>query len=294
VTGRIVCVGHLMIDVVAELRAELAHGSDTPAAVTLRSGGSAANTAAWCAEAGGAACFVGRVGADALGRSAVAELRAGGVDIAVVVDPDAPTGTCIVLVDRAGERSMIPSPGANARLVPGDLPPLHAGDHLHLSGYLLLDPATVATAAAALGRAEAAGASISVDASSAQPLRAAGAVAFLAALPREALVLANAEEAEVLTGHRDPAAAARALGRRFAAVVVKTGPAGAVLATVAGVHHIPAEPVRAVDTTGAGDAFAAGVLVARQHGRDWAAAVGAGVRLGAQAASRTGARPGSS
>src|SRR5699024_5666389 len=109
-----------MLDVLARLPGPLARGSDTPAPVTMLAGGSAANTAAWLAHAGLPAEFVGRVGDDLAGTAARAALDAAGVTPRLRRHPQLATGTCIVLVDPSGERTMIPDAGANAALEPGD------------------------------------------------------------------------------------------------------------------------------------------------------------------------------
>src|SRR5207237_4801209 len=95
---RVVCVGDLMVDVLAVLPGPLARGSDTPAEVRLLGGGAAANVAAWAVVAGASAVFVGRTGTDALGRDAVAQLAAAGVDARSTPDPHRPTGPCTVLL----------------------------------------------------------------------------------------------------------------------------------------------------------------------------------------------------
>ena len=109
-----------MVDVVAALPGPLAHGSDTPAAISHHQGGSGANVAAWLAAAGAQVAFAGRAGADPLGDAAVAALA--GVALAVERDPERPTGTCVVLVHPGGERTMIPDAGANDALELPELP----------------------------------------------------------------------------------------------------------------------------------------------------------------------------
>src|SRR5919197_4274987 len=144
---RVVVVGDLMVDVVARLSGPLARGSDTPARIERHGGGQGANVAAWLATSGVPVTFVGRAGGDALGREAVAELEAGGVDARVSFDPERPTGTCLVLVEPGGERTMVPDPGANDALDVDDLP---EGSHLHLAGYTLLRDAPRAAGVTAL------------------------------------------------------------------------------------------------------------------------------------------------
>jgi ribokinase len=287
----VICVGHLMVDVIAALPGELARNSDTPAPVTVRHGGSAANTAAWVAAAGASVSFVGRVGADPFGAAAVGELRSAGVTPVVAMDENVPTGLCIVLVSPDGERTMIPSAGANARLAATDLPPIAAEQWVHVSGYSLFDEGSRGAAQAAMERAQAAGAMLSVDASSAALLDAFGGRAFLDRVPTTALVLANADEARVLTGCADPAAAAEALVRRFDRVVIKDGSRGATLAAGTGCVQVPARPAEPVDTTGAGDAFAGGLIAALAAGAELPVAVEAGHGAAAAAVATVGARP---
>jgi ribokinase len=286
---RVICVGDVMIDVLAQLPGELAVGSDTPATISLLGGGSAANTAAWVVAAGGSSTFVGRVGDDILGRKAVDELAGAGVDLAVTVDPELPSGTCIVLVDPTGERTMVPSAGANT--VGGSVPSLTSGDHLHVSGYALFHLTSCAAAVASLSAAREAGCSTSIDAASAAPLRDFGPQAFFAALAVPTLLFANDDEAAVLSGTRDIDAAARALGRRCGEAIVKCGVDGAVWSDGEQVVRVTPQPLVAVDSTGAGDAFAAGVLVARRSGADVTLSLQAGNALAARAIAQRGARP---
>ena len=284
---RIVCLGDLMVDVLALLPGPLAVGSDTPAPVAGYGGGAAANVAAWAAAAGAGATFVGRVGADAMGRQAVAELAATGVDVRVETDPRRPTGACIVLVDPAGERTMVPSAGANDAAL--DLAALPAeADWLYVSGYALLNAGSRPSALAALGLARERGWQIAVDPASAAPLADAGAATFLGWIGGDVLLLPNVAEALVLSGAADAEQAALALARRCGAVVVKRGAAGAVWSDGHDVLAALGVPTPVVDTTGAGDAFAAGFLATDG---DVTARLRAAVELGARAVGRAGARP---
>jgi sugar/nucleoside kinase (ribokinase family) len=275
-----------MVDVLARLPGPLAVGSDTPAPISYAGGGAAANLAAWAVVAGARATFVGRVGADAVGRQAVAELEAAGVDPVVVTDPDLPTGTIIVLIDPAAERTMIPSAGANESLLAPQLPA--SADWLCMSGYALLRTATRAWAVEALMTARERGWSIAVDAASAAPLAAFGADAFLEMIGTDLLVLANTDEARVLVGELDPAEAAAVLASRVGSAVVKCGAAGVLWCGGAEPVAVAATSAEVVDTTGAGDAFAAGFLAGGGAGVD---ALRAGADLAARAVSQVGARP---
>ena len=294
----IVVVGDLMVDVVAALPGPLAHGSDTPARISHSQGGSGANVAAWLAAAGADAAFAGRAGADPLGDAAVAALA--GVALAVERDPRRPTGTCIVLVDPGGERTMIPDAGANDALELAELP---EGEHLHLTGYVLLREGSRPAALRALALARDRGMTVSVDPSSAAPL--AAAPAFLDWVAGAGLLLPNADEARVLTGEADPERAARALARRAAScsasgrttrgstqVVVTLGADGALWSDGERVQRVPAVAAECVDTTGAGDAFAAGLLAARADGAEPREQLAAGCALAARAVGVSGARAG--
>ncbi len=288
----VVVVGDLMVDVVATIGAPLAHASDTAAEVRWTGGGAAANVAFGLATAGVAVTLVCRVGDDLAGRAAVAELAAAGVDVRAAVDDRRATGTCVVLIDADGERTMAPDRGANAALAPEDLPAgvFAAGGRLHLSGYALLHEGSRPAALAALAGARAAGMTISVDPASAAPLRACGPAAFLGWLGRIDLLLPNLDEATALTGLDDPEAAARALLGMSSEVVVTLGADGALWTDGRRVERAQAPAAAVADATGAGDAFAAAWLAARIEGADPARALEAAASAGSRAVSRVGAR----
>jgi ribokinase len=276
-----------MVDVVARLAGPVAPGSDSPARVAFQGGGQAANTAAWLGVAGVQVALVGRVGADAAGRSAAEELGALGVDARLAVDAERPTGTCVVLVAADGERTMFPDAGANGGPVELDDDLLVRGDHLHVVGYALLREGSGAGAQSAIARARAAGMTVSVDPSSAALLS-----GGLRQLWRGVdLVVPNSLEASALTGLADPSAAARALAESFSEVVVTLGERGALWTDGAEVLTVAASEADVVDTTGAGDAFAAGLLAARVRGAGPKEALEAGCALAARAVAVTGGRP---
>lgn len=289
-----VVLGDVMTDVVCLLRGPLVVGSDSPAPIRVSGGGSAANTAAWLASAGHHAVYVGRVGNDAAGELAVRELTSGGVAIRVAVDDVLPTGTCIVLVSVDGERTMVPDSGANADWSPQDVPAdlWHPSTHLHVSGYALVNPGARDAALEAVRRARAGGGTVSVDAASTGPIESVGATTFLSWIDGIDLLLANAAEATILTGDTDPAAAARALSASIGTVVVKLGAEGAVAAARdSSSVRVDAVQAEIVDSTGAGDAFAAGFMPAWRAGADLQEALSAANALGAQAVAQIGARP---
>ncbi|MFJ6168117.1 carbohydrate kinase family protein [Micromonospora orduensis] len=293
--ARVVVVGDVLTDVVAVLAGPLAAGSDTTAEISLGGGGQAANTAAWVAAQGVPVTLVGAVGDDEAGRDRVAELDRAGVDCAVQRVADVPTGTVIVLAGD-DERTMVTQRGANLRLtaehVERALAALPDAGHLHLSAYTLLDAGSRGAGLRALAAARERGLTTSVDAASAAPLRRVGAAAFLTWVRDVDLLLVNADEATVLAGGLDPAAQGRALSATARRVVVKRGAAGAVWVDRGSVVSVAAaRRVAVVDVTGAGDAFAAGLLTAWLGGATPAAAMGRATDLGALAVSTVGARP---
>ena len=274
----IVVLGEVMTDVIAVHDRRLAVASDTPARITLRPGGAGANTAAWLAYAGVPVALIARTGDDSAADLALKGLD--GVDLRVARDPERPTGTCIVLVAPGGERTMLPDPGANAALASTDLPDdlFAEGNVLHVSGYSLMRTGSRGAALEAMARAREAGMLVSVDPASAALLR--GDPAFLERARPVDLLLPNADELA-------------ALGDGLPGVketVVKLGAGGARWsdgARTISTRALPTDDV--VDTTGAGDAFAAGFLSAWPG--DPREALAAGARLAAQAVAQAGGRP---
>jgi sugar/nucleoside kinase (ribokinase family) len=285
-------VGDVATDVVAVLAGAPAPGSDRPAAIRSGGGGAGANVAVHLAQLGVPVVLAGCVGDDAASAGLVAELTAAGVQLALRTVAGTPTGTIISLVEPDGQRSMLADRGANLQLRPDDVPAPVAGGHLHLSGYTLLDPGPRAAGLAALDAAEAAGCTISVDPASTGPLTAYGVDRWLADTADATVLLPNADEARLLTGCADPAHAARALAARHEVVAVSLGADGALWASGDVLVHRPAHDTVVVDTTGAGDAFAAGLLAAwlTTPGVAPEDALDAGLARAAQVVRRAGAR----
>ena len=274
---RALVLGDLALDVALAPSRPLQRGTDVPGAVRLHQGGSAANTARWLARLGTRTTLVCAVGRDVAGRALVAALRADGVLVRAVRPAGAPTARIGMLVDPAsGERSFVADRGAADLLRPADLEAawFRGVGVVHLPAYSLLGPLGAAGRAAVV-RARAAGAQVSLDLSSSGPLLAGGRAAAHA-LAREVapdLLFTNQAEAAAFLGQPDPA---RLLD--FAPVaVVKRGAGGATLlirgpggVTAPGVRlEVATRPFVAADTTAAGDAFDAGFLAS------WLAAGGA-------------------
>lgn len=295
----ILVVGDLVADVRVAPCGRLSPAAEVPGSITLHGGGSAANQAAWLAAQGHAVRFVGRVGLDPLGEWLVAELRAAGVEVHAARDPVRPTGAVCVLVEPGGERALVTSPAANAALAPEDVPP-HAWRGVRLlvlTGYTFAHPAAARAGLALIRAARRRGIPVAVDPGSHALLaRHPGRSRFLRWTAGARFCFPNREEARFLSGEADPLAAARRLLGWYEAVAVKAGAAGCAVAwrdaRGPAAAWVPARPVpRVADTTGAGDAFAAGFLAAWLRGAGPVAAAQEGHRLAAQAVALPGGRP---
>jgi sugar/nucleoside kinase (ribokinase family) len=293
-TPRVVVVGDLLYDLLARIEGPVAFGTDTFAPIHAIAGGSGANAAAWLASSGVETHFVGRVGDDVLGEVLADELRGIGVTPHLARDLSLGTGKVFVLVDGAGERTMITDRGAGEALNPEDLPDrLFDGGHLHLSGYAFSGGSRRETALEALRLARGAGMSVSVDPSSVPLLEAVGPKRFLGWTRGTDLCFPNLEEGALLGGERGPERVTERMLEHYPGVVLKLGAAGALYAGADGERvRLPAEPARVADTTGAGDALCAGFLTAWLSGAPAGGALTRGVELAARAVERVGGRPG--
>ncbi|MET8078509.1 sugar kinase [Streptomyces sp. NPDC005303] len=289
-------VGDVITDVVARHRGPLAAGTDTAAAIRTVPGGAGANVACWAARARGTEVrLLGRVGADSATWHE-RELAACGVRPQLVVDPEAPTGTVICLVDtgEAAERTFLTESGASLRLEPDDWTDalLDGVARLHLSGYLLFSEPSRALVAVALESARARGVPVSLDPASAGFLREVGVDRFFSLIEGVDVLLPSRDEACLLTGLPDLADAAAKLSRHVPLVVAKQGAQGALIARSGTVYaHVPAVAATPRDTTGAGDAFTGAFLAALLAGAAPEDAAAEGCRAGALAVERVGGRP---
>ncbi|MFZ4809735.1 MAG: carbohydrate kinase family protein [Ilumatobacteraceae bacterium] len=278
-------VGDLVEDIAVRLDETVNIASDTSAQIFRRRGGSAANMAVAVVDSGGLARFIGQVGDDAVGGWLVAQLAHAGVE--PVVRRGGRTGTIVVLVDVAGERTMLTDRAACADLDAPDPSWLDGLTALHVPLYSLIGGSLAGTATTLIGWAHERQITVSIDASSAAVIAQHGVIATLELLAglRPTLLLCNDDEARVLGGEASlrPIASAAAIVKQGAEPTLLMLPGASTIV-------VPVPPLAGVrDTTGAGDAFAAGVLVARADGSDWPDAVRAGQRSARVAIERVSA-----
>jgi sugar/nucleoside kinase (ribokinase family) len=309
----VVTVGSAIVDVLAHVDDSLiaAHGlakgtmtlvdldrsaaiyDSMPAGVEV-SGGSAANTAAGVASLGGRAAFIGKVRDDELGQIFTHDLRSTGV---VYETPPAasgpPTARSLILVTHDAERTMNTYLGVAGELGAGDVhDELVASARMtYVEGYLVGLPSAEGALTAAAGAAHQAGRKVALTLS--DPAWVAfQRDAFTALLPGVDVLLGNEAEAREITGEDDLEAALRALTKTCPVVALTRGAAGAVASDGNGIVSVPAVPVEAVvDTTGAGDLFAAGFLLGLARERPLADCLRLGALAAAEVISHTGARP---
>jgi sugar/nucleoside kinase (ribokinase family) len=237
---RVTTLGDVLLDVVVRLEAPLVPGDDQVALTTAGPGGQAANVAAWVAALGGEARFVGRRGDDDAGELVTRALAARGVAVA---GPCGGRTGVVVSLAAAGDRTMASDRGVAPELRPEDLEPNWFDcDVLHLSGYSLLREPIASASLAAAGHARAHGARVSVDVSTwtlvDDTFR-----ARMSALSPDLVFATEREQGAVA-----------ALATRW---IVKRGARGL---SVDGDDY-DALSTHVVDTTGAGDALAAGFLI---------------------------------
>jgi len=264
----VICtLGDLLLDVIVRAPgATLAAGADTPVETRLATGGQAANVASWVVELGSEARCIAKRGDDAAGSLAGSLATERGIELVGPVVGGS-TGIVVALVSPDGERTMATDRGVAIELQPDELDAswLDGCGWLCLSGYALLAEPIAEAALAAARMARARDARVAVDLSSWSAIRAYGPDRFRANLDAVAadVVFANEPEWEMVGG-------AYALAER---AVVKRGSRGVEVRTSDGVERFEPIGAEVVDTTGAGDALAAGFLVG-------------GIELGLEAAAR--------
>ncbi len=257
----------------------------------VATGGAEGNTAIGLARLGVPVTWLGRVGDDALGRRVVGDLRSEGVDVLARIDGGAPTGLMLKSTPRAGATTVdyYRRGSAGSRLAAADLDelPLGAGDILHVTGVTLaLSESAREAVIVAVDRARSVGALVSFAVNHRSRLwgHAEAVEAYAYVVARADIVFASDDEARMLHPHPAPEDLARALADAGPAeAIVTLGSEGAVAFIDGERRRVAALPITAVDTVGAGDAFAAGYLSERFAGSDATTRLNTAARAGAYA-----------
>lgn len=294
-TAKVLCIGDVMLDVVTKIEvmpSEINYGSDTPAKISTHGGGAAGNVAAWLTRTDAHATIVGHVGNDAAGSALVSEFDALGVRHHNLVVENGHSGVVVVLVDPTGERTMFPDNGANSGLHIGDLPELEGFNAVYISGYSPLDPLSLTGVKEMIAKIRSAGITIYFDPASVGGMKEVAIEEVKSWLPLMDVILLNEEEAIYLSGASDIEVALDYLLTQCQTVVIKRGSHGAIGKSRGGESvSVPAIPTTVVDTTGAGDSFAAGFISYFATKKDLARALMAGAEVAAHCVAIVGARP---
>lgn len=268
-------------------------GSLDGAAISRCAGGSAANTVMGVVDLGGKAAYAGKVGQDALGDFWLKDMRELGVAIDVP-QIAGQTGTCVVLITEDAQRTMLTHLGLSSTLGPDDISEaeIKRAKYVYVEGYLFTGESTKQAALKAIQLAKANNVKVAFTVSD----------PFLVGLNRELfweliqgpvdLLFCNIDEARALTGHTDPVECAQHIHRHAADVALTLGADGSLLMREGQLIPIEGKRVEAIDTTGAGDMYAAGILYGITNGLSWRDAGHLASHAAARIVSQMGARLG--
>ena len=281
-----------MLDVTVLLNRPIVEGLESRAKISTQGGGAAANVASWLSFNKTPSYLVVRIGDDSAGQTLITELESYGVEHSSRVIPNMNTGVVIVIVGREGERTMFPDSGANSGLGLSDLPDLSQFSAVYLSAYSLINTQSRTGVLEMIGAIKAAGLRIILDPATVGVLIEVGVSAASEWLDFIDTIILNEEESHFLTGKENPVEAAAKLLERVNTVVIKRGSNGA-LGQVRGGQLIQVEAKRTtvVNTTGAGDAFAAGFISIWANNGPLIDALESGADLAAECVALVGARP---
>jgi sugar/nucleoside kinase (ribokinase family) len=291
-TKKILCIGDIMLDVTVLLNRPIVEGLETRAKISTQGGGAAANVASWLAFNKTPSYLVVRIGDDSAGQTLITELDSYGVEHSSRVIPNTNTGVVVVIVGSEGERTMFPDSGANSGLGLTDLPDLSQFSAVYISAYSLINTQSRAGVLDIINSIKAAGLRIILDPATVGVLMEVGVKVATEWLDLIDTIILNEEESHFLTGKDNPVDAAAKLLERVNTVVIKRGSNGA-LGQVRGGQLIQVEAKRTtvVNTTGAGDAFAAGFISIWAENGPLIEALQSGADLASHCVALVGARP---
>ncbi|MDX8381928.1 MAG: adenosine kinase [Ghiorsea sp.] len=255
------------------------------------SGGSAANTIVGIADMGGKVAYVGKTGSDNFGLQYAVELQDLGIHFGAEASNET-TGTCVVLITPDAQRTMLTNLGVSATLSPEDIDEeaLKQAEYVYVEGYLFAGDCTKAAALHAIALAKKNNVKVALTISD----------PFLIDICRDDfvrlmendvdLLFCNEDEAKALTGEAESIDAAQAIHKHCANVALTLGKNGSIIMHEGKAIAIESIEVTAIDTTGAGDMYAAGVLYGITNGLSWKQAGHLGSHAAGKIVSQLGAR----
>ena len=288
---KILCIGDVALDVIAQLKEQINYGNDTASRISTHPGGQAANVACWITRTNNKSQLVARVGNDPVGFALVSDLDKYGVEHKGLMRSGRPSGVVVILVDSNGERTMFPDNGANADLEASDLPDLSDVNGVFVSGYALLDFRSREAVLKMIKKVRETKIPIFMDPTTTGAMKAVPKTEVLEWIGMMDGILLNNEEARYLGESDDIEIAEANLQKHTPLVVIKLGSRGAMAVNGSEFAKVPAVTTNVVDTTGAGDSFAAGFIPKWLETSDLEEALNAGTALAAKCVATVGARP---
>ncbi len=283
----VLIVGDVMVDIVVNMPGEMIRGSDMPSEISTTFGGTAANVATWIAKAGGSCRILGIIGKDTWGQDFREHLQSFGIEAHLTESATQPTGVVVALCHPDGERSFFPDARANSDLATAPVSEHAWSDvsHLYMSGYTLLNPLTRAWAVELMRTANSRQVTVVLDPASSGPLAALPASELKQWLAAADVLLPNDQESEVLRSKIERS------DWGVAHVVTKHGAKGATVESADSCIELDAPTLQIIDTIGAGDAFAAGLLTGLADGQGLADAAALAIKVASAAVQIRGAQP---
>jgi sugar/nucleoside kinase (ribokinase family) len=255
------------------------------------SGGSAANTIVGIADMGGKTAYACKTGADDFGGQYLKEMKELGITIEIP-QTEGQTGSCVVLITADAQRTMLTNLGISSALHAGDIieSEIAKAKYVYIEGYLFAGDSTKAAALRAIELAKANDVKVALTISD----------PFLVNICRDEfkqliegpvdLLFCNEEEARALTGLEDPIDCAYEMHQHCENIALTLGGKGSIIMHEGEVLPVEGIEVEAVDTTGAGDMYAAGVLYGITNGLSWQQAGHLGSHAAARVVAQLGAR----
>ncbi|MFP6765601.1 MAG: adenosine kinase, partial [Planctomycetaceae bacterium] len=262
--------------------------------ITLRrgAGGSAANSVIGIAQFGGSGAFAGKVADDEVGHFFLQDMRALGVASEVSPASEGQSGTCVVLITNDAQRTMLTTVAVSGMLAPDDISAeeIRKAAYIYVEGYLFAGEPTKAAALRSIELAVQHDVKVALTVSDPFVVNMCHDELLELIHGPVDLLFCNLEEARALTRLHDPADCARFIHNCDAEVALTLGPDGSILMENNRLIQIAGVPTSAVDTTGAGDMYAAGLLYGITNGMNWSQAGHLASHAAARVVGQIGAR----